>query len=90
MCDVDLSPGAMEPCPDLTDSLMVRAMLTDPGNRYGSLAAIQLAHTMAEKPEPGPLDHVDIATYLDGWRRHGARTGRIVDGRIIWDEGVAS
>lgn len=85
MVDVDLEPGAVDAIGDISDNIMVRAMMNDPGNEFGTLAAMQIAHT-ATKREPGPLDFVDIATYIEGWRAVGARIGHYQDNAIVWDD----
>lgn len=84
MVNVDLPPKTVDPCPDLTDSLMVRAMVEDRGNEFGNLAVLQIAHEKTSK-QPGPLDSVDIDTYIEGWKQRGARIGHYQDGQIVWD-----
>ena len=85
MVDVDLPPASVDTCPELADSIMVRAMIADgPTNEFGELAVMQMAHA-TESKQPGPLDSVDIATYIEGWSEHGARIGHYENGQIVWD-----
>jgi len=35
----------------------------------------------------GGLDTVDLSTYIEWWRFHGARVGRFTQGEILWEEG---
>ncbi len=79
MVDVDLESG-IDRCPQ-PSALMATAMISG-GSEFGQLMLLQ---AVSDPSEAGPLDSVDIATYLDGWREHGARTGQVLDGAIVWD-----
>jgi hypothetical protein len=81
MVNPDLDPGEVSKCPDLSDNIMVRAMLETPGNQFGTLAALQMIH---DKPTPGPLDSVDTETYCQLWQNLGARRGVYQNGLIHW------
>lgn len=84
MVDVDLEPGQVDRLQDLSGNLMVHAMASEPGNQYGRLALMQMAARQTRQ-EYGPLDHVDIATYVRLWRVAGARIGHYQFGRIVWE-----
>ena len=85
MVDVDLAPNCVDQCPDLSDNIMVRAMAEEPSNGFGQLATLHQAHK-AKAKTPGPLDSVDIATFIAGWRDRGARIGHYEHGKIVWDD----
>jgi hypothetical protein len=82
MVDVDLPTGSISECPSLKGNIMVDAMESDLGNAFGGLATLH----KATKGKPGPLDSVDIATYIEGWRAKGARIGHYEGGEIVWDD----
>lgn len=67
------------------DSIVAQAMTKDPGNAYGTYLRIDKAHKEITR-EPGPLDYVPIAYYLEWWRKRGARVGVVHQGQFIWDD----
>jgi len=80
MVDVDLPCGTVDPCP--TPSALFASAVQ--GNAYGTLLNLHAAHKVVS-PAPGPLDAVDIQTYVNGWREHGARIGQYHNGVIEWE-----
>jgi len=80
----DLPGDEIEECPCLDDSIMVKAMLSDPGNQFGAIAATQIVHRHTST-KPGPLDSVSIKVFVQGWKDHGARIGHYENKHIIWD-----
>jgi hypothetical protein len=80
MVNVDLQDGDCSECPE-PSPIFAGAVA---GNEYGSLLTLQAAHKTAKKT-PGPLDFVSIAEYVEGWRAVGARIGRYVAGKIVWE-----
>jgi len=83
MVNVDLPPGGVHRCPDLAGSIMAAAMIQD-GGTFGALLTAQEVHR-ATAATPGPLDDVDVETYLAGWKAHGARVGHIRGGLFVED-----
>ena len=53
-------------------------------NQFGSLLSIHNA--FKKKGEPGPLDTVNIADFYSWWKSYGARTGKVINGQIVWDK----
>ena len=82
LLDPDLPDGSIDHCPDLRESIVARAILSEPENGYAPHLALQLAH---KGPKAGPLDSVSIPEYVIGWKSVGARIGRYQSGRIVWD-----
>lgn len=80
MVDVDLPEGQVDPCEP--SGIMIDAMKSDSGNQFGQLLKL---HEM-NNTQPGPLDHVSIKQYVDGWRLVGARIGFYKNGKIIWED----
>ena len=85
MLNPDLPDEEIDLCPSLENSLMVHAMVAEPGNQFGALAAQQIVHKRTQST-PGPLDSVSIAAYVQGWRDHGARIGHYENKQIVWDD----
>ena len=79
MVDVDLSAGAVAPCPEPSPIFAVAVA----DNQFGTLLSDQRA-SRASGESRGPLDSVSIREYLAGWRDHGARIGCYRDGQIVW------
>lgn len=82
MVDVDLPDGESSECPEPSE-IMAGAM-SQSGNSFGTLLALQSAHK-ATKKTPGPLDFVSISEYVAGWRSVGARIGQYTAGQIVWE-----
>jgi hypothetical protein len=78
LCSPDLSDSEVNLCPE-PSPLFAGAV----GGLYLALLAI---HGSQNQNELRSLDSVSPERYAEGWRKHGARIGRIVDGRIVWDE----
>jgi hypothetical protein len=53
-----------------------------------TLAACARLHESTPEDEPGPFDRVPVPVYLQWWKRHGARTGEVIGGRIVWSDGT--
>lgn len=91
LCDPTLPAGARDTFRGIIEGPlgagarhMLAAMMGEPGNAYGSLAAMALASEGST--DPGPLDRVSLVEYLCYWRGKGARIGRVRDdGTIRWD-----
>lgn len=79
MVDVDLEPNAVDKCPN-PSPIFAQAVA---GNQFGALLALQV---VADRKKPGPLDSVDVQTYIQGWKKHGAKIGKIQNGSIVWEE----
>lgn len=86
LLDPTLPDGEVSPCPQLAGSILAGAILSDPGNGFAPLIAGQLAHKAGGRPKPGPLDSVSTREWVEYWRKHGARVGRFVSGRIEWED----
>jgi len=82
LVNVDLEAGKVERCPE-PSSLLVAGVAD---NSYGGMLALQKAHRATAPEAPGPLDGVDIETYVRMWRDAGARIGRYHDYKIVWDD----
>jgi hypothetical protein len=88
LLNVDLPVGEVLPLhdPGRPASIIEDVLLSERDhNDYGRLVALHRAHEETSK-DPGPLDEVDIQTYIAGWLRVGARLGRYEGGRIVWDD----
>jgi hypothetical protein len=86
MVNVDLAPGEVDRIGDISDSIVAQAVMAEPGNGFGPLAAYSIAQTKAKaKATYNSLDHVDTATYVRLWKELGARTGHYQGGIIVWD-----
>lgn len=82
LVDVELEAGKVE----RLDASAARSMLPGLSGGFEVLAALAIAND--GKPEPGPLDSVSLADYLEWWRSRGARLGRM-DGEglhIVWQD----
>ena len=79
LVNVDLAPGEVDALREVP-ALMASAMA---GNSYGTLLAMQAAHNRSTGP--GPLDGVDVETWVRGWKAHGARVGFIRGGKFVED-----
>lgn len=84
MVDVDLEDGAVSKCPEPSPT-MASAVA---GNTYGALLT---EHKEVKKVRKhGSLDSVSVKEYVDGWREHGARIGRLFVednvARIEWEK----
>lgn len=97
MVNVDLADGEVDACPDLNGSIIAAAVISEPGNEFGTLArihnasrarrALASAHNTSEHREaPGPLDFVSAAEYVRLWRNVGARIGAYQNGVIVWED----
>lgn len=82
MVDVDLPDDGHNGFSD--DDRKAAAGMVGPGGLSGAFATMAV---LAQDRTYGGLDYVGVGTYLDLWRKAGARTGRIEGGRIIWDAG---
>lgn len=78
--------------PTLVDTEVSRCPSPDPlfaaavqHNELGTLLNCHAAHK-AKTKEPGPLDSVSVAAFVDWWRKNGARIGEIHNGSIFWEE----
>jgi hypothetical protein len=79
MVDVDLEPGALNECP-APSAWMIEAL-------QGSFKTLALGQAFAKatKAEYGPLDSVDVRTYIELWREAGARIGSVQNQRFVWE-----
>jgi len=84
MVNVDLPCGAVDKLIDTTDNLMCKAMKSDDGNGFGGLIRTH-EDSRAKNSKYGPLDFVDVATYIELWRSVGARIGHVQNGEFIWE-----
>ena len=78
--NVDLPDGACEECPKPSPTFAMAVAK----NGFGRALALQAASKKRRPTEPGPLDRVSVAEYVQGWREHGARVGTYSGGRIVW------
>ena len=74
LVNVDLAPGEVDALREVP-AMMASAMA---GNSYGTLLAMQATHNRSTGP--GPLDGVDVETWVRGWKAHCARAGFIRGG----------
>lgn len=85
MVNVDLEPGEVDALCDTTPNLMAATMKAEPGNAFGALLVNQ-EFARAQGRKYGPLDSVDLETYISLWREAGARIGTVQGGEFIWEE----
>lgn len=71
---------------DIADSFFAQAVMSQPGNGFGQMLRYEKADSII-RPERrfGSLDSVGLGHYLDYWRGHGARIGRVTDGGVEWE-----
>lgn len=79
LVDVDLPPGTV----DKLNLGASPAPAEGQEDMFGALVALQRA--TADTENLGPLDTVDARTYIEGWRRHGARIGHYQNNVVVWD-----
>lgn len=79
-----LAADEVSACP-IPDPLFAGALASDPGNSFAGLLALQTIHK-TQSAQPGPLDSVSPSAYAAWWKANGARIGRIVDARIVWED----
>lgn len=79
MVDPDLPDGACDSCPQPSEVLA--------GGLTGGFRNMAALHMLsrAKKEKRGPLDHVSVSEYVQGWREHGARIGSYQNGVIVWE-----
>ena len=75
MVDSELKPEAVDRCPQPSGAMLA--------GLQGSFK--QLATIKAADPKFSGLDTVSVETFVDLWRKVGARVGRIIDGQIEWE-----
>jgi hypothetical protein len=88
MVDTRLKAGECTECPDLANSLVAQAVMSDPGNGFGQIARYSLAQGKTDKRNG--LDSVSVEEYTDYWRAAGARIGKVVNGSYEWEDSNAS
>lgn len=79
LVNVDLPPGESRPLP-ACEPLIAAAVA---GTEYGTLLALH--YGTQTDGIAGPLDEVSIPAFVAGWRAVGARVGRVIDGRVVWE-----
>lgn len=84
LVDVDLEDGAI----DRIDTGSARALLPGLSGQFETLAGMAIVHALAGKKEPGPLDSISLATFIEWWTSRGARLGHMDDDglTIIWND----
>ena len=83
MPNVNIENDTIDKCPDLKNSIVAQAVMSDQGNAFGGIAAM---HLVSDRSKPGPLDSVSAKAYSQGWKEHGARIGHYENRQIIWDD----
>jgi hypothetical protein len=79
MVSVHLAPGTVDRCPEPSETLR-RGV----SGGFDSMLAMQDI-ARATKAKYGPLDTVDVGTYIELWRAAGARIGEYRNGHITWE-----
>ena len=87
LVNVDLADGEEDrlSAAAVAGSMVYQATSQDPGNAFGALGRVHIAHAKAS-PEPGPLDSISVPAFIEWWRSHGARIGTIHDNTIHWED----
>jgi len=85
MVNPDLPPGECTRLQVGPVTPLEHILLEDSENPIGKLYRLHLACTLTNS-KPGPLDRVSVEEYIQGWRKVGAKSGRVVGGRIVWDK----
>lgn len=83
MVNVDLAPGGIGKCPDLSDPRV--ADIVNSFSEGNVLLGIAMGIQNCKQGDAGPLDEVDIETYVEGWVSRGARLGHYQKGEIVWE-----
>lgn len=85
LVDVGLEPGAVDrfaDIPGVGDSMVLRAFADGDGVQRG-LAAMAVK-SLVDATYSG-LDRVALDLFVQWWHARGARVGRFVGGRVLWD-----
>lgn len=77
MCNVTLAPDEVEKFSDIADT--AARMMGGLGGSFKSLAALGMSPTFSG------LDSVSVQVYTELWRKEGARIGKVVTGKIVWE-----
>jgi len=67
---------------DLSSSLFVQAVKSEPGNAFGQILHLEDA---CRKRGFSSLDKVGINVWLQYWRDHGARIGQQTPDGVVWE-----
>lgn len=81
MCNPNLPPGTVDRFGDRVDlsDILTQALVRETTKGQPALALAVASHKF------GSLDMVAPDLYLNFWKGHGARTGRIEGNKIVWD-----
>lgn len=81
MVNVDLQDDEVARCPE-PSRVLAGALMTDPGNTYGGLLAIQESQR-SQGAKYGALDSVSTRVYMELWKAAGATVGYIRNGEFV-------
>lgn len=85
MVNIDLDDGARSDLALKDRDMGIVGAIAAGSPEFSSLLQLQRAHEGKRTEKAGPLDHVAIPEYLDGWRAHGAKVGEYQGGTIVWE-----
>lgn len=78
--NVRLKAGEVSECP-IPSECMISGLVAEGG--YGALVASHIDSRVNKSRSP--LDEVSVSEFVAGWREHGARVGKFIDNRIVWE-----